>query len=147
MTANSHVDEKYLIKTAKEAESVAKKYASLFRKGDVVALFGELGVGKTFFVQNVCKELGIKEVVSSPSYVLLNQYKGDIPIKHYDLYRLQYLEEVFELCMFEDLDETIIFVEWPQIAESILPANTWHFYFEYDNDFKRKLHIIRNLKK
>ena len=91
--------------------------------------FGELGVGKTFLFRMYVKELGIKRVVSSPSYVLLNQYKGDIPIKHYDLYRLQYLGKVFELCMFEDLDETIIFVEWPQIAESILPANTCAFLF------------------
>ncbi|HOE91212.1 MAG TPA: tRNA (adenosine(37)-N6)-threonylcarbamoyltransferase complex ATPase subunit type 1 TsaE [Candidatus Cloacimonadota bacterium] len=139
------MDKEYLIKSKSDTAKIAKEYAKLFQKGDVIALYGDLGVGKTFFVQSVCQALGIKEIVNSPSYVLLNQYSGDFLIKHFDLYRLQYPEEVYELGIFEDLEKTIIFIEWPQIAESILPANTWFFHFEYYGKTQRKLHIIKKL--
>jgi tRNA threonylcarbamoyladenosine biosynthesis protein TsaE len=136
--------ENYLIIHKKDAIRIAKQYAKLFKPGDVIALYGNLGVGKTFFVQNVCKAMGIKDEVSSPSYVLLNQYQGEILVNHYDLYRLQFADEVYELGMFEHLDRTLVFIEWPEIAIELLPEKTWHFHFDYQENMTRSL-IVEHL--
>ncbi len=131
----------YSIKSKADTNKIARYYAKHFKTGDVVALYGNLGVGKTYFVQQVCKALGINDEVSSPSYVLLNQYQGEILVNHYDLYRLQFPEEVYELGLFEHLNRTIVFIEWPEIAKNILPPHTYHFHFNYSENDLRVLEV------
>jgi tRNA threonylcarbamoyladenosine biosynthesis protein TsaE len=136
--------ETIIVKNKKEMISLAERFASVFKSGDIVALYGNLGVGKTFFVQNACKFMQVHEDVSSPSYVLLNQYNGKFPIHHYDLYRLQFPEEVFELGILENAPNSVTFIEWPEIASHILPVYTYHFYFDYLSSNKRQIVIKYN---
>ena len=118
----------------------AKDLAPKLKKGDVIALYGELGAGKTFFTQQLCKFLGVKENVSSPSYVLMNEYKGNFIIHHLDLYRLDSEEEILELGLHDLYEDTITIIEWPEIAEGMLPENTIHIYFDLI-DSNRKVTI------
>ena len=120
----------------------AKELAPKLKNGDVLALYGELGAGKTFFTQQLCKFLGVKENVSSPSYVLMNEYKGTYTIHHLDLYRLDAAEEVQELGLYDLYEDAITIIEWPEIADGMLPDNTIHIYFEFIDE-NRKVRMSR----
>lgn len=127
--------ENQIIKIKSEADTIAlaKKIAPLLRLGSVIALQGELGAGKTFFTQQLCKCLGVTENVSSPSYVLMNEYQGKYPIIHIDLYRLSSPEEVLELGFYDMMEHRITIIEWPEIALEFLPANTIYLTIKFVN--------------
>jgi len=93
----------------------------------VFAFYGGMGAGKTTFIKAVCKELGVTETVASPTFAIINEYKGgdEEPIYHFDFYRIHKLEEVFDFG-YEDYlySGHTCFIEWPELVEQILPENT-----------------------
>jgi tRNA threonylcarbamoyladenosine biosynthesis protein TsaE len=121
-----------ILRNEDDTISFAKELAPTLKQGDVLALYGELGAGKTFFTKQLCKYLGVQENVSSPSYVLMNEYVGNYTIRHLDLYRLDAAEEVLELGLYDLFEDSITIIEWPEIADGMLPVNTIHIYFKFD---------------
>ncbi len=136
------MQEERILRSEDDTIEFAKELAPKLKKGDVLALYGELGTGKTFFTQQLCKFLGVRENVSSPSYVLMNEYIGNYNIYHLDLYRLDAAEEVLELGLYDLFKDAITIIEWPEIADGMLPENTIHIYFEFI-DQNRKVRISR----
>ena len=134
------MQEERILKSENDTIEFAKELAPKLKRGDVLALYGELGAGKTFFTQQLCKFLGVRENVSSPSYVLMNEYFGSYIIRHLDLYRLDAAEEVLELGLYDLFKDTITIIEWPEIADGMLPENTIHINFEFI-DSNRKVTI------
>ena len=134
------MQEERILSCENDTIEFAKELAPKLKKGDVLALYGELGAGKTFFTQQLCKFLGVKQNVSSPSYVLMNEYQGNYIIRHLDLYRLDAVEEVLELGLHDLYEDSITIIEWPEIAEGMLPENTIHIYFDFI-DSNRKVTI------
>jgi tRNA threonylcarbamoyladenosine biosynthesis protein TsaE len=124
------------LNSKEDTRELARKIAKKLVKGNVLALYGQLGTGKTFFTQKLCKFLGVSEVVSSPSYVLMNEYRGKIPIFHLDLYRLTSWEEVLELGLEELFESGITIIEWPEVAEKLLPPNTLKIKFNLQNNIR-----------
>lgn len=112
------------LKSEQDTRNLAEEFAKWVKPGDILALYGELGAGKTFFTQHLCKHLGVEENVSSPSYVLMNEYMGKFPIAHLDLYRLGATEEVLELGLEEMFEDCLTIIEWPELAEPLLPEKT-----------------------
>jgi tRNA threonylcarbamoyladenosine biosynthesis protein TsaE len=96
--------------------------ADLLVPGDVVSLTGDLGAGKTCLVQGAARSLGVSEPVGSPTFVLVREYRGEIPVYHLDVYRLDRLQEVIDLG-FEDLLDPggVIFIEWGDAIDPLLP--------------------------
>ncbi|MCK4956298.1 MAG: tRNA (adenosine(37)-N6)-threonylcarbamoyltransferase complex ATPase subunit type 1 TsaE [Candidatus Cloacimonetes bacterium] len=129
------------LKTEQDTIDLAKEFAGKAKQGDIFALYGELGTGKTFFTQHLCKFLGVDENVSSPSYVLMNEYVGDFHIAHLDFYRLGGVEEVFELGLHDIFESGITIIEWPEIGEEILPENTIRLKFSFDGN-NREVKVI-----
>ncbi len=110
----------------REIHKAAKKFLDSNNNIHVFALYGEMGAGKTTFVHAVCDALGVKSVVSSPTFSIINQYtNGEKTIYHIDLYRLKDEEEAvqagIEDCLFSG---NICFVEWPERAAGIFPEET-----------------------
>ncbi len=134
------MQEERILRSEDDTIEFAKELAPKLKKGDVLALYGELGAGKTFFTQQLCKFLGVKENVSSPSYVLMNEYHVNFIIRHLDLYRLDSAEEILELGLHDLYEDSITIIEWPEIAEGMLPENTIHIYFDFI-DSNRKVTI------
>lgn len=126
-----------ILKSENDTIEFAKECASDLKLGDVLALYGELGVGKTFFTKQLCNLLGVTENVSSPSYVLMNEYSGDLKIIHLDLYRLDAAEEVLELGLYDLFEDAVTIIEWPEIAAAMLPENTIHIHFEFIGSDRR----------
>ena len=120
---------KYSLSSIESLPSVAKSFLTDFSSSRIFAFHGELGAGKTTFIKALSEQLGVKENMSSPSFSLVNEYhdsKGN-PVYHFDLYRLKSPEEAFDIGMEEYLySGNYCFVEWPERAEGILPAETVH---------------------
>ena len=105
-----------------ETRELGAALADLLVPGDVVSLTGDLGAGKTCLVQGAARSLGVREPVGSPTFVLVREYRGDVPVYHLDVYRLDRLQEVIDLG-FEDLLDPggVIFIEWGDAIDPLLP--------------------------
>jgi tRNA threonylcarbamoyladenosine biosynthesis protein TsaE len=110
---------------ADETEAAGERLAAALGPGDVVALVGELGAGKTCFVQGLVRGLGATTRATSPTFVLINQYRGRVPIYHVDAYRTQSLVEIMELGVAELLGgDGVTVVEWADKLLPLLPPGT-----------------------
>ena len=112
-------------KSAEDTQAVAAELAALSRPGDLVLLVGDLGSGKTVFVQGFGAALGIGEAITSPTFILMRTYDaGRIPMVHVDVYRLEHLQEALDLGLAEVLDEgSVALVEWGDVVAPVLPAD------------------------
>jgi tRNA threonylcarbamoyladenosine biosynthesis protein TsaE len=107
------VVESFLTRSADETRDLGEKLAAQLKKGFLVCLIGDLGAGKTTFVQGVGRGLGIDEALSSPTFVLVNEYCGrDLILFHADLYRLENSESIEQLALSEYLQEGALIIEW-----------------------------------
>ena len=108
-----------------ETLKLAQKMAGRFKGKEVVLLIGELGAGKTIFAKGIASGLGVKDIsqVSSPSYTILNIYKGRFPIYHFDLYRLEKYAEILDLGWEDYLDVGVVVVEWGEKIRFDLKAH------------------------
>lgn len=102
--------------------AVGAALAAFLRPGDVVSLTGDLGAGKTTFVQGAATSLGVHEAVLSPTFTLVREYQGSVPVYHLDVYRLDRIQDVIDLGFEELLDqEGIVFIEWGDAVVALLP--------------------------
>ena len=107
-----------------ETQALGEKLGETLKQGAVIALIGDLGTGKTCLTQGIARGVGIAsgEIVSSPSYILINEYNGTIPIYHIDLYRLENSEEIAELGLSEYVEgDGICIIEWAERMADDLP--------------------------
>jgi tRNA threonylcarbamoyladenosine biosynthesis protein TsaE len=91
----------------------------------VFAFYGKMGAGKTTFIKAVCEELGVEDVITSPTFAIINEYSGkDDTIYHFDFYRIKKLEEVYDMG-YEDYfySGALCFIEWPELIEEVLPED------------------------
>lgn len=109
-------------KAVEETRDLAAAIAGLARPGDLILLAGDLGAGKTVFVQGFGRALGVHEPITSPTFTLVQQYEGRMPVHHLDVYRLDQLGEVVDLGLAELLDEGgVVLVEWGDVILPVLP--------------------------
>jgi tRNA threonylcarbamoyl adenosine modification protein YjeE len=125
-------------------EEFAAGFARTLRAGDVVALEGELGAGKTTFVAAVVKALGSSAAVASPTFVFRHSYAGSPPLEHLDLYRIERGEEALELGLHEAFtDDAVVFVEWPERLPDLIPATSVRVRISGSGPSPRLLEIER----
>ena len=125
-----------------ETRKSAAALAELLVPGDVVSLAGELGAGKTAFVQGAARALGVEEPVVSPTFVLVREYRGDMPIYHVDVYRLDRLQEVHDLGFEDFLDPGgVVFVEWGDAVEALLPDSHLRVELTTEEDQARFIRV------
>ena len=126
-----------------QTEELASRFIKKIKLGNIIFLYGEIGVGKTTFVKyliNEFQKLNKIEIteVTSPTFNLLNEYQiNQIKIKHYDLFRLKSAEEINNLDLYEDSANAMTLIEWPQIIEK-KPENLIELNFEYGKDHQTR---------
>lgn len=119
------------------------KLAHCIGAGTVIALIGPLGSGKTCLAQGICRGLGVEEPVTSPTFILINEYTGRIPVYHFDLYRLSDADELLELGYEEYFyGEGACLVEWAEKARELLPDDTVEIHLRWLSHNDREILLI-----
>ena len=133
-----------------QSEELSNKISRKLKPGDVIFLYGEMGVGKTTFIRHLINGLQKKNKlklteVTSPTFNLLNEYQiNKLRINHYDLFRLKSEDDLRNLYLFEDNKNSITFIEWPQIIKE-KPKNLIEISFKYDENHKKRSVQIKGL--
>ncbi len=126
-----------IIKDINEIGKAAQEFVAAMGDKTVFAFYGKMGAGKTTFIKAVCEELGVEDVINSPTFAIVNEYvdgKG-CPIYHFDFYRIKNLQEVMDLG-YEDYvySGNVCFMEWPELIENLLPDDAVKVTIEEEMD-------------
>ena len=121
----------------------ARTFVRAIDQATVFAFYGKMGAGKTTFIKAVCEELGVTDVVNSPTFSIVNEYRSDTTgelIYHFDFYRIQRLEEVYDMG-YEDYfySGALCFVEWPELVDELLPGDAVKVQIEEQPDGSRTI--------
>lgn len=122
-----------LSKSAKQTHSLGQTYSKRLNPGDVVALFGELGGGKTVFVKGIASGIGIKQTILSPTYTISKIYRGKKNLAHFDFYRVEKPDQLLSLELLDLMasGEYIVVIEWAERVRKFLPTGTKKVSFEH----------------
>ena len=123
---------KFVTDSADETKALGIKIGSRLQSGDVVAMFGSMGMGKTAFTHGIAEGLGIdSKLVSSPTFALVHEYNGKNTLYHFDMYRIESWDDLYSTGFFDYLDYGgILAVEWSENIENALPENSIRIFFE-----------------
>lgn len=129
------------IQSLDQRHEAAKEFIAAMGENTVFALYGKMGAGKTTFVKAVCEELGVTDMITSPTFAIVNEYRSEDTaelIYHFDFYRINKLEEVYDMG-YEDYfySGALCFIEWPELVEELLPGNTIKVSIEEQKDGTR----------
>jgi tRNA threonylcarbamoyladenosine biosynthesis protein TsaE len=133
-----------ILKDKRYLPGVSRRILEFAGDKRIIAFYGSMGAGKTTIIKAICKVLGAFDLVSSPTFTLVNEYKTDSgeSIYHIDLYRIKKVEEVFDFGIEEYLSSgSYCFIEWPEKAENILPSETVKVRITLDDNQERILDI------
>lgn len=131
------------IQSLDHIHEAARRFVEAMGDNTVFAFYGKMGAGKTTFIKAVCEELGVSDVVTSPTFAIVNEYRSDLGgelIYHFDFYRIKKLEEVYDMG-YEDYfySGAVCLVEWPELIEELLPDNTVKVTIEKVENGARRL--------
>lgn len=130
------------INNINEINMAAKQFVDAMGNNSVFAFYGKMGAGKTTFIKAVCEQLGVRDVINSPTFAIVNEYldgSGE-PIYHFDFYRIKRHQEVLDIG-YEDYiySGNICFMEWPELIEELLPEDAVKVTIEEDSDGSRRI--------
>lgn len=123
----------------------AKQFIAAMEDNTVFAFYGKMGAGKTTFIKAICEELGVTDVINSPTFAIVNEYRSDETgelIYHFDFYRIKKLDEVYDMG-YEDYfySGALCFIEWPELVEEVLPGDTVKVTIEEVEDGTRSVRL------
>ena len=123
----------------------AKQFIAAMEDNTVFAFYGKMGAGKTTFIKAICEELGVTDVINSPTFAIVNEYRSDETgelIYHFDFYRIKKLDEVYDMG-YEDYfySGALCFIEWPELVEEVLPRDAVKVTIEEVEDGTRSVRL------
>ncbi len=132
-----------IIQSVDQLQEAARQFIQEMGDSTVFALYGKMGAGKTTFVKAVCEELGVSDMITSPTFAIVNEYRSDESgelIYHFDFYRIKKLSEVYDMG-YEDYfySGALCFIEWPELIEELLPGDTVKVTIEELEDGTRRI--------
>ena len=136
---------KITIPSPDQLAEAARQFVGQMGDDTVFAFYGKMGAGKTTFIKAVCEELGVEDVITSPTFAIVNEYRSDASgelIYHFDFYRVKKIEEVYDMG-FEDYfySGALCFIEWPELCDEVLPEDTVTVTIEESSDGTRVVTI------
>jgi len=130
----------YITKSSQETSDLGEKISAILSPNDVVLLYGDLGAGKTTLIQGIAKGLGIKDYITSPTFILINEYHGKISLYHLDLYRLNNSDEIENLGLEEYFGKNgICLIEWAEKLGNKIPSKAKTIRLKRIDDNSRKI--------
>lgn len=139
----------YLSCSPSQTVEIGRDISNMLNSGDVIALFGDLGMGKTCLISGIAEGLGFKGEVSSPTFSLVNEYIGGrLDLYHFDMYRVEGWEDLYSTGYFDYLESGgVLAVEWSENIEAALPENVIEITIERIDETKRKIIVERRAEK
>ncbi len=132
----------FISKSPEETIKIAEEFTRKLKSGDIIGLEGELGSGKTVFVKGIAKQLGCKDEPLSPTFTIINEYYGKVPLYHFDLYRIDTIDELETTGYYEYFKkEGICVIEWIDKFPEILPDEGYIIKLEVIDELTRKITI------
>ena len=127
-------------------QEAARQFINHIGNAKVFAFYGKMGAGKTTFIKAICEELGVEDVITSPTFAIVNEYTVNPPspiasvIYHFDFYRIKKMEEVYDMG-YEDYfySGALCFLEWPELIEELLPEDAVKVHIEEESDGSRRI--------
>ncbi len=138
------MQKEFIAQNTSELNDIAKAIMPVIHQNPIVAFYGEMGAGKTTFVHALCEEMGIAGSVNSPTFAIINEYeaKDGQLVYHFDFYRINSVDEAYDFGYEEYFSSgNLCFIEWPQLIEPLLPANTTKIKIEVLEDESRKISV------
>lgn len=133
---------KYISNSYDETRSIAAEFAKSLVPGDIICMYGDLGAGKTAFTQGLADGLGIGGYVNSPTFTIVNIYKGDITLNHFDAYRIGDADEMLDIGFDEMISsDAVSVIEWAELIEDIIPKKRYNITILRTGDFSRDITI------
>ena len=133
---------RFITKNENETTALGEAFAKSLKPGSVVALYGDLGAGKTAFVRGLARGLGVTERVSSPTFTIVNEYPGETPLFHFDMYRLSSSDELFDIGWEDYLDRGgVCAVEWSENVEDAFYPDVIKVMIEKTGDSERSIEL------
>ncbi|MFV0398746.1 MAG: tRNA (adenosine(37)-N6)-threonylcarbamoyltransferase complex ATPase subunit type 1 TsaE [Bacteroidales bacterium] len=133
-----------IISDIENIRSVAREFIGQMGEATVFAFYGKMGAGKTTFIKAICEELGVEDVINSPTFAIVNEYRSGSAelIYHFDFYRINKISEVYDFG-YEDYfySGALCFIEWPELVEELLPADCVKVMIEENADGTREVSI------
>ncbi len=130
------------IHSLEQINEAAKEFIAAMGDNTVFAFYGKMGAGKTTFIKAVCENLGVTDVINSPTFAIVNEYRSETEelIYHFDFYRIKRLEEVYDMG-YEDYFYcgALCFIEWPELIEELLPLDAVEVYIEEQENGERTI--------
>lgn len=136
---------KFLSRSVLQTKKIAKDLAKNLKGSEVIALYGDLGAGKTSFTKGIANFFGVNENdVHSPTFTLLNECNGKCKIYHFDMYRINSFEELYSLGFFDFIENGIIITEWSENIDKFLPESAIKVHIEYGETENERILTIEN---
>jgi tRNA threonylcarbamoyladenosine biosynthesis protein TsaE len=138
---NKHI---YTIKTNSPEATIefGRKFAAELKPNDLITLYGDLAAGKTTFTKGVCEYLNADQPATSPTFTLINEYDGDLPIFHFDCYRIKHPDEIIMLGFEEYLEKDgVVLIEWPEQIARHIPEDSIELHLSYIDESTREIEI------
>ena len=134
---------KIKIQSLEQIQEAAHQFVEAMGDNTVFAFYGKMGAGKTTFIKAVCEVFGVEDVITSPTFAIVNEYRSDLAgelIYHFDFYRIKKLDEVYDMG-YEDYfySGALCFIEWPELIEELLPGNTIKVSIEENEAGEREI--------
>ncbi len=132
------------IKSLDDIQQAARMFIDNMGESKVYAFYGKMGAGKTTFIKAICEQLGVDDVITSPTFAIVNEYEGDDKtIYHFDFYRIKKIEEVYDMG-YEDYfyGNGLCFIEWPELIEDLLPLDAVRVNIQEKEDGRRTVTIL-----
>jgi tRNA threonylcarbamoyladenosine biosynthesis protein TsaE len=136
---------KITISDINHIQQAAKEFVSQMGDSTIFAFYGKMGSGKTTLIKAICEELGVEDVITSPTFAIVNEYRSATTaelIYHFDFYRIKKIEEVYDMG-YEDyfFSGSLCFIEWPELIEALLPEDAVKVHIEEKEDGAREVII------
>lgn len=129
----------------RDTEQLGEQIASVLRGKEMIALFGDLGAGKTAFTRGLCTGLDIKDGVCSPTFAIVNAYQGKFPVYHFDMYRITDIDDLFATGFYDYIGNGVIIIEWSENIESELEPDCIRIRIEKSDNENERVFDIRGL--
>jgi tRNA threonylcarbamoyladenosine biosynthesis protein TsaE len=134
-----------IVNSEQETANVVESFSSIIKPGNLIALIGNLGTGKTFFVKKFCELNNITDA-DSPTFSIVNEYRGEKLIFHFDFYRINKIEELYDIGIDEYIydEEAVKYIEWADLMPQVLPSKYFKVEFEFISKNSRKIKITEH---